>query len=235
MEKSWLLPPHSQHQHIVYDCIPAQVSLHLDCSNVSLWVYWMVRHSSDWNSLSAMVSTSWLLSHGWRKAGYSPPLFNKYILSVTASLYMFHWTMTVPMSCIMSILNGEAGFILEIIVCNGLHKLTFESWMDRKVGDSPPHSQHQYSVCDFIPAQVLSLQLHCSNVSLWVYWKVRYSSDWNSLFTMVSTSRLMSHGWREAGYSPQLSTPTYCLWLHPCTSFTAPWLFQCLIMGILKG
>ena len=137
----------------------------------------MVRYSSDWNSLSAMVSTSWLLSHGWREAGYSPPLFNKYILSVTASLYMFHWTMTVPMSCIMSILNGEAGFILEIIVCNGLHKLTFESW--------------------------ISLQLHCSNVSLWVYWKVRYSSVKCTHWTLALCPHLLllldtiKHNYRE--------------------------------------
>eukprot|EP00956_Cyclotella_meneghiniana_P012914 scaffold18463_cov59-Cyclotella_meneghiniana.AAC.1 len=37
----------------------------------------------------------------------------------------------------MSILNGEAGFILEFLVHNGLHELTFESWMDR-VGYCPP-------------------------------------------------------------------------------------------------
>eukprot|EP00956_Cyclotella_meneghiniana_P010645 scaffold14836_cov79-Cyclotella_meneghiniana.AAC.1 len=36
----------------------------------------------------------------------------------------------------MSILNGEAGFRMEILLHNGLHELTFESWME-KINSAP--------------------------------------------------------------------------------------------------
>ena len=88
------------------------------------------------------------------KIGHGPPAFDNNILCVFASLYKFHYSLTVPLSH-MSILNGEARFRLELIDHNGLHKLTFES----QVG--------------------------------------------------------------KIGHRPPLPIPTYCVRLHPCTSFTA--------------
>ena len=100
------------------------VSLQLDSSNVSLWVWWMMRQEWDWNSLCRIISTSWLFSHGWRVSWFHAPHFEHLHCVCLDSCISF--TAAWQFQClIISKMNDETRLRLEFIVQNGLHKLTF--------------------------------------------------------------------------------------------------------------
>eukprot|EP00956_Cyclotella_meneghiniana_P038172 scaffold149658_cov36-Cyclotella_meneghiniana.AAC.1 len=63
----------------------------------------------------------------------------------------------------MSIMNGEIRLRLEFIVCNSLHKLTFESWAGTKV--TCLISTVHVKIAGVGIVAPISLQLVCSNVS----------------------------------------------------------------------
>ena len=63
------------HTQIVCIWITTSISQQLDCSNVSLGVWWMMRQGRDWSSFITMVTASWLLSHGEGKFWHQAPHF----------------------------------------------------------------------------------------------------------------------------------------------------------------
>eukprot|EP00956_Cyclotella_meneghiniana_P032456 scaffold89438_cov43-Cyclotella_meneghiniana.AAC.1 len=63
----------------------------------------------------------------------------------------------------MSIMNGETRLRLEFIVCNGLQKLTFESWVGTKV--TCPISTVHVKIALVGILTPISQPLDCSNVS----------------------------------------------------------------------
>ena len=89
---------------------------------------------------------------GW-KDGSEIPTFNT--KTVCDGIFT---TISQQLDCfnvsVMSVMNDGTRLRLEFIVRNGLHKLTFESWVERKMVPIDPTFQHQDAVCDGIFATI---------------------------------------------------------------------------------
>ena len=72
-------------------------SQHLNPSNHSPLVYWMVTHDWDLNSTPTTITTPWLLSHGWWKFRLGSLHFASR-LSVYRLIQLFHISSTHPIS-----------------------------------------------------------------------------------------------------------------------------------------
>ena len=108
-------------------------------------------------------------AHFWVMGGYEGHLSHLHCSCQDCGCWesYSHFTAAWLFQClIMSIMNGETRLRLEFIVCNGLHKLTFESWVGKKVA-FPISTVHVKIVLVGILAPI-SQQLDCSNVSSWV-------------------------------------------------------------------
>ena len=73
-------------------------SQHLNPSNLSPLVCWMVRHGWDWNSSHTTITTPQLLSRGWWKFWLMRSLHFTPSLSVYRLIQPFHISLTHPIS-----------------------------------------------------------------------------------------------------------------------------------------
>ena len=139
----WLQYP-TFHTKMVCFWIDSRFSQHLNPSNFSLYIWWMVGEGGDCCVGSKMVTTTCFSVTGGVKVGLALVHFSH---QDWVSLDWFgQFTASQPFQClIVSMMNGFARLRFEFNMYNNHYTLAFESWVGTNVAPVPYFS-HQDGV-----------------------------------------------------------------------------------------
>ena len=128
--------PYISHQDGVCLDYDSRISQHLNLSNLSSLVWWIVRHSWDWYMGAEMVTTIYFPALRGYKFCFAHTYFSHPDCVCTDWFRQF--TASQPFQCIIiSIMNGWRRWRLEFILHNLHHTPAFESQVVKILAEFP--------------------------------------------------------------------------------------------------